>query len=86
MPNFLRSFEFDEEGLLIIHGDPEGFQKLTDALSKLAAHTKPGHFNHDHLMTPHWNGHELSEQNKGGKVVHHVKLYCWKGDKPQVGG
>jgi len=86
MPDFLLSFEFDDKGLLMIHGDPAGLQKFSDALSKLVAHTKPGHFDHDHLMTPQWGGHEFSEQNKGGKVVHHVKVYCWKGDKPQAGG
>jgi hypothetical protein len=84
MPDFLLSFEFDEKGdCLMIHGDPDGLQKLSDWLSRLVTHTK---LEHDHLMTPQWSGHELSGQNKGGKVVHHVKTYCWKGDKPQIGG
>jgi hypothetical protein len=85
MSEFLLSFEFDEaEQCLEIHGDAPGLQHFSTVLSNLVRHTKDGYFNHDHLMTPAWGGPELSETNKGGKVLEHVKIYCWKGEKFQT--
>ncbi|HEX9443846.1 MAG TPA: Imm32 family immunity protein [Candidatus Binatia bacterium] len=85
MADFLLSFELDEKSsCLEIHGDPAGLQRLSTILSKLVAHTRDGHFDHDHLMTPAWGGNELSEENKGGNRLNHVKIYCWKGEKFQT--
>ena len=35
-------------------------------------------------MTPGWGGQELSDKSKDGKVLNHVKIYCWKGNKSQT--
>jgi len=85
MGDYLLSFEFDDNGQeLFIHGDQKGLERLCDMVSKLVDHTKDGHFNHDHWMTPEWSGHELSSKNMGGHVINQVKIYCWKGDKSQI--
>ena len=85
MKDHLLSFEMDQKaGCLMIHGDAAGLQKLGDILARLINATKPDHFNHEHLKTPAWAGYELSEENKGGEVLNHVKVYCWKGTEPQV--
>ncbi len=82
---YLLSFEFDKDSQeLMIHGDSNGLERLAQLVSLLIARTQLGHFNHDHLMTPAWAGSELSEQNKGGTVINGVKIYCWKGEIPQV--
>jgi hypothetical protein len=82
---YLLSFEFDKDSQeLMIHGDSKGLERLSQMVSLLIARTHPGHFNHDHLMTPAWAGDELSEQNKGGAVINSVKIYCWKGEEPQI--
>ena len=78
---FLLSFEMDSEReTLQIHGDEKGLQNLCEIISNLVKNTKDGYFNHYHLMTPEWAGYELSDKNMGGKVIHGVKIYCWKGE------
>lgn len=84
MSDFMLSFEVDENGeVLKIHGDEKGLRSLSELINKLLSNTKEGYFNHDHLMTPSWGGHELSEENMGDKVINHVKIYCWKGNEFQ---
>jgi hypothetical protein len=81
----LLTFEYDRKAETIeIHGDEEGLKSLIQALEKLIVNTKEGHFNHDHLKTVSWAGNELSEEPKSAELVHHVKVYCWKGDKVQM--
>lgn len=85
MPEFLLSFEVDEKNrCLEIHGDRAGLEHFASLIAKLIAHTKDGHFDHDHLMTPAWGGDDLSEANKGGSRFDHVKIYRWKGDQFQT--
>ena len=82
---YLLSFELDDDQKqLLIHGDPEGLQHLAQILSQLINRTQPRHFNRDHLWTPASAGQEWSEQNKGGTVINSVKIYCWKGEQPQI--
>ncbi len=84
MSDFLLSFEFSEDDeCLMIHGDEKGLNNLCSILQKLILNTKEGYFNHDHLWTPAWGGHELSAENQGGKVINGVKVYCWKGSELQ---
>lgn len=70
---------------LLMFGDAAGLQRLRDSLDRLIANTRDGYFAHTHMMTPDWGGDELSNvvQSDNGKVIHHVKLYCVKGNKPQ---
>ena len=83
--SYLLSFELQKDHQqLLIHGDPQGLERLAQMVSRLLATTQAGHFNHNHLMTPAWAGDELSERDKGGTVINSVKIYCWKGEKPQV--
>src|SRR2546426_10424524 len=83
---YLLSFELEQNGdTLFIHGDAVGLETLSELLLRLVDRTQQGHFDHEHLMTPAWAGQELSEQNKGGKVINHVKVYCWKGENRSGG-
>jgi hypothetical protein len=53
--------------------DDEGLENLIKSLMKLRGIKK----DHDHLMTPAWGGHELSDTKKGGKesiLVNHLRL------------
>ena len=85
MPDYLLNFELDKKhNEIFIHGDEEGLQFLIGALEKLLSGTKEGHFNHEHLMTEEWAGYELSSESRGDEIINHVKIYCWKGDKPQL--
>ncbi len=84
MTAHLLSFELNANNdELLIHGDEAGLQLLSKILNSLVSQTDAGYFNHEHLMTPQWGGIELSSANKGGIIIEHVKVYCWKGDQPQ---
>ena len=80
------TIESDDDGTVFIHGDAAGLQGLADRLNRLVAATPEGTFDHAHLMTPSWAGNELSEQRRhpAARLVHHVKLYCWKDDRDTV--
>lgn len=83
---FHLTFELSKDGQeLQIHGNEYGLRQLCQSINRLLAATTPGHFDHDHLMTPDWGGTELTpEPTKTDTVLlHHVKVYCWKGPKPQ---
>jgi hypothetical protein len=85
MPDYLLNFELsDQKDELFIHADEEGLKFLVSQLNKLLSQTKEGNFDHAHLMTEEWGGYELSSESKGGETINHVKIYCWKGDKPQI--
>ena len=85
MPDYLLNFELGgNHNEILIHGDEKGLQFLIDKLSRLLAHTKEGHFDHDHLMTEEWGGNELSSESQGDEIINQVKIYCWKGDKQQM--
>jgi tRNA A58 N-methylase Trm61 len=85
MPNHLLSFELSEDkDQLFVHADENGLRFLVDELNNLLAHTREGHFDHEHLMTPEWGGDELSSERQGGIILNHVKVYCWKGSEPQI--
>ena len=81
------TFEFDKDGdQVFLHGDEDGLRLLRDSLDRLLRNTLPGHFNHDHLISEAWGGNELSDipKESANRLIHHVKVYCWKGDKPQL--
>ncbi|HEY0008663.1 MAG TPA: Imm32 family immunity protein [Tepidisphaeraceae bacterium] len=77
------TFETDDDGTVFIHGDAAGLEALADQLKRLVATTPEGTFDHTHLMTPSWAGNELSEErhDPAARLIHHVKLYCWKGQR-----
>lgn len=80
------TFERDKDGdQLFLHGDEDGLRLLRDSVDRLLRTTQPGHFHHDHLMSEAWGGNELSDTPKDSahQLIHHVQVYCWKGDKPQ---
>lgn len=77
--DYLLSFELEDEGRSIyLHGDVNGLKALAELLFRLAENTPGGYFDHRHLFPR--NG--LSEQGKGDQRINHVKIYCWRGDKP----
>jgi hypothetical protein len=76
------TFEYDENNQrLCIHGDVDGLRSLQTYLDRLIESTPAGQFDHCHLMTPDWGGNELTStsQDSMAALVHHVKVYCWKG-------
>ena len=85
MPDYLLNFELsDQKDEIFINADEKGLQFLVDELNKLLSQTKEGNFDHAHLMTEEWGGYELSSDSQGGEIINHVKIYCWKGNKPQT--
>lgn len=70
---------------LAVHGSPEGLENLANILLRLVENTREGRFDHDHLMTDLWGGSELTSEPQSGEseLIHHVKVYCWKGDEFQ---
>jgi len=79
------TFEYDSENeRLCIHGDVEGLQSLQQHIGRLIDSTPPAKFDHSHLMTPDWGGSELTSaaQDSTAVLIHHVKMYCWKGTQP----
>jgi hypothetical protein len=51
--------------------DPEGLDSLINTLERLRKHR-----GHEHLMTPAWVGHALTEdrQRAGNELVHHLRI------------
>jgi hypothetical protein len=86
MLEHILTFELAEDESLHVRGDEAGLLFLRDMLSSLVEDTKPGHFEHVHLMTTEWGGHELSSETWGGRLLNHVKIYCVKGPKMQWEG
>lgn len=79
------TFEYDADGeMLSIHGDAAGLQSLQRCIQRLLDQTPEGQFEHSHLMTRDWGGDGLTSQRKEATaaLVHHVKVYCWKVDRP----
>ncbi|MBA4019028.1 MAG: methylhydantoinase [Pirellula sp.] len=79
------TFEYrDDEKTLFVHGDIAGLRSLAEYIQRLIAQTPDGTFDHSHLMTPEWGGEELTStpQDPTAGLIHHVKLYCWKGGQP----
>lgn len=69
MDSYILSFEHgNNSDEIIIHGDEKGLIKLQETIQRLIETTNNGQFNHDHLMTPAWSGHELSERNMGARL------------------
>jgi len=79
MADKVLTFETPKDGEEIeIHGNEEGIRGLCDVLQRLL---KSGKSEHDHLFTPSWGGHELTEQKQGSgtdKVVNKVTIYLWR--------
>ncbi|MBC7808001.1 MAG: immunity protein 32 [Akkermansiaceae bacterium] len=65
------TFEHVDEGILEVFVDDEGKEILLSLLHNLKS---PG--DHEHLMTPAWSGHGLSEEanNPVGKVIQMVTI------------
>jgi Immunity protein 32 len=69
---------------LVVSGDVDGLRTLVRTIERRIQNTRDGEFDHDHLMTPAWGGHELTTEpwaGEGFSVAHHVKLYCVKGER-----
>ena len=77
------TFETSQNGEMVaLYGDPDGLRLLATQLISLIDRTKADHFEHDHLMSPDWGGTSLNteQQSTDGIVVHHLKIYCIKGN------
>ncbi len=88
MKEHMLTFELHQDprgSTLAIHGSAEGLEVLANTLLRLVKNTKDGNFDHEHLMTEEWGGHELSSlpRSEGAELLNHVKIYCWKGGKFQ---
>lgn len=70
----LLTVEYDAKGAVEIHCDEEGLASL---IARLSALKERG--GHEHLMTPAWGGHELTEeeQNASNQLVNHLKVMFW---------
>jgi hypothetical protein len=69
------TFELSPTGDEIqIHCDAEGVQTLIRSLARLAQKMTS---DHDHLMTPSWAGHELTDEKQGqaNRLVNMVTIY-----------
>ena len=88
MNDHLLSVEIDSEGKQVfIHGNPDGLELLSRALSRIAGKARSGDCDHEHLFSDNWGGWELSTEPQGevGVVADHVKIYAWPtvdGGKP----
>lgn len=88
MREYLLTVELHDDGTareLAIHGSPEGLENLANTLLRLVERTRERRFDHDHLMSDLWGGSELTSepQSEESELIHHVKVYCWKGDEFQ---
>ncbi len=81
------TLETRQDGEMVaLYGDPEGLRMFAAQLVSLIDQTRDGHFEHDHLMSQEWGGTSLSaeQQSADGRIVHHLKIYCIKGNKDQI--
>lgn len=79
----------DHAGTVSIHADAEGLSILIAALERLKRDVDSGRCEHDHLLSNAWAGHELSETlgcERGGELIHHVKIYGWTQEWAQRNG
>jgi hypothetical protein len=77
--NYFLSFELEQEGRsLVLHGDAKGLKALAALLVSMADNTPDGYFDHEHLRVDEG----ISRETKGGNKINHVKIYCWRGDRP----
>ena len=86
MSKYMLTFELNKNNQeLIINGSKEGLEFLANTILNLINNTKDGHLNHEHLLSSSWGGNELSSTPifKDSKLLHQVKIYCYKGDKFQ---
>lgn len=70
----LLTIEYNPKGVVEIYMDVEGRSLLIDSIAKLRAQENKG--DHDHLMTPSWAGHELTEerQSNDSELVHKLNI------------
>jgi hypothetical protein len=68
----------DDQDELEIHCDPAGLGCLIEQLKKLHDSSLPLP-RHDHLLTPAWAGHELTEEKQGASntLLHKVTVRLW---------
>jgi hypothetical protein len=65
----LLTFELSKDGdELFIHGNAVGLRGLALKLTRLAEKADAGHFDHEHLMTKEWAGHELCSVAQGSNT------------------
>lgn len=73
--SYLLTFELSSRGdELEIHLDRKGLAALRKVLERLERGES-----HEHLMTPSWGGHELSQEKQGGDttLLNKVTLRLW---------
>ena len=82
-PKLLSATTNEDGDVVSIHADLSGLKKLQDSISYMITKLEKDTCDHDHLRSEDWAGYELtttmldSEQSKGNKQVHHIKLYAW---------
>lgn len=74
------TFEYTESGTLEIYFDLDGRNLLLNSLRNIQ---EPG--DHDHLFSPAYGSHELSEQVRGGgnQVIHMVTMGIPRNPDPE---
>jgi hypothetical protein len=78
MEKRLLTFEFDTDHVEI-HGNESGLRYLIEQLQQLIDCTKANQFDHIHLMTEEWGGHQLTSTLQGkGEIIDQVTIVCWK--------
>jgi hypothetical protein len=79
MSEKILTFELPQDGGEIqIHGNEEGLRELCGVLQRLLKSPKS---EHDHLFTPCWGGHELTEEKQGSatdRLINKVTIYLWR--------
>jgi hypothetical protein len=78
----LLTFEMSKDRDSIeIHANEEGIRDLIYYLQRLAGGTSPPP-KHEHLMTPEWGGHELTQTRQGADstLINQVTIFCWPGN------
>lgn len=76
----LLTFELIPDGDEVeIHCDQQGLEELLRLLNGLANSESPLP-KHEHLMTPSWAGHELTEEQQGEKntLMNKVTIRLWR--------
>ena len=78
------TFEYHKkDAKLSIHGDAEGLKDSVPMIERLMNQTKDGEFEHEHLMTPEWDGHNLTSDKHSAEpeLINHVNIACCNSKK-----
>ena len=79
--DYVLNLTLDTVGVVHLHADETGLDRLISTLQSLKAHLAKGECEHEHMMSEDWGGYGLSLANssmaEGHLPVHHLKIYAW---------